>query len=91
MMYDEPNLIQQGWQCPVCKRVYSPTTSMCWYCGGDQKVNVSTSTEGIITNDILSDHTNATSSHEMRFCILKGKLCTNASINGFCMLSACIN
>lgn len=25
---------QQGWQCPVCKRVYSPLTSMCLYCGG---------------------------------------------------------
>lgn len=24
---------QQGWQCPVCKRVYSPTTPMCLYCG----------------------------------------------------------
>ena len=24
---------QQGWQCPICKRVYSPTTQMCYYCG----------------------------------------------------------
>ena len=23
----------QGWQCPICKRVYSPLTPMCWYCG----------------------------------------------------------
>lgn len=23
----------QGWQCPICKRVYSPTTPMCYYCG----------------------------------------------------------
>ena len=23
----------QGWQCPICKRVYSPMTSMCYYCG----------------------------------------------------------
>lgn len=23
----------QGWQCPLCKRIYSPTTPMCWYCG----------------------------------------------------------
>ena len=22
----------QGWQCPCCKRVYSPTTVMCLYC-----------------------------------------------------------
>jgi uncharacterized OB-fold protein len=24
-----------GWQCPICKRVYSPYTSMCHYCGGN--------------------------------------------------------
>lgn len=32
----EGNLfVPQGWQCPVCKRVYSPDTSMCAYCGGE--------------------------------------------------------
>jgi len=25
-------LIQQGWQCPCCQRVYSPTTPMCFTC-----------------------------------------------------------
>lgn len=29
--------VQQGWQCPLCGRVYSPWTSMCHYCGGDSK------------------------------------------------------
>lgn len=24
---------QQGWQCPVCKRVYAPFVSECPYCG----------------------------------------------------------
>lgn len=24
---------QQGWQCPVCKRVYAPFISECPYCG----------------------------------------------------------
>ena len=33
----------QGWQCPICKRVYSPTTPMCYYCGNDKTV-ASTST-----------------------------------------------
>lgn len=27
---------QQGWQCPICKRVYSPFTQMCFYCGGKE-------------------------------------------------------
>ena len=25
--------VQQGWQCPICQRVYSPTTCMCFTCG----------------------------------------------------------
>jgi len=31
---DNYNFAQQGWQCPICKRVYSPFTTMCGYCGG---------------------------------------------------------
>lgn len=23
----------QGWQCPICKRVYSPFVQMCLHCG----------------------------------------------------------
>lgn len=30
--------VQQGWQCPVCKRVYSPTTIMCICCGNTEPV-----------------------------------------------------
>jgi len=25
---------EQGWQCPICKRVYAPSVPMCFYCGG---------------------------------------------------------
>lgn len=25
-----------GWVCPTCKRVFSPFTTMCPYCGGNQ-------------------------------------------------------
>ena len=32
-MYGDHQLIPQGWQCPVCKRVYSPMTPMCYSCG----------------------------------------------------------
>ena len=37
----------QGWQCPICKRVYSPTTPMCYYCGN---VEVKTSNTFTTTN-----------------------------------------
>ena len=26
-------MIEQGWQCPICKRVYNPRQEMCLYCG----------------------------------------------------------
>ena len=35
--------VPQGWQCPVCGRVYSPTTPMCYHCPG--KVVVGTGKE----------------------------------------------
>ena len=28
----QTTFIPQGWECPKCKRVYSPTTSMCSHC-----------------------------------------------------------
>ena len=40
------NMPPQGWQCPVCKRVYSPTTIMCFYCGGETTTTVSSSGTG---------------------------------------------
>ena len=41
---DNYNLAQQGWQCPICKRVYSPTTAMCYYCGSRETVTTTTGT-----------------------------------------------
>ena len=32
-MYDIPQYVPQGWQCPVCKRVYEPYVRSCDYCG----------------------------------------------------------
>lgn len=41
------NLAQQGWQCPICKRVYSPFTMMCYYCKGDTVTSTGVSGTGI--------------------------------------------
>ena len=32
--------IQQGWECPKCHRIYSPTQSFCLYCN-DRRVTYS--------------------------------------------------
>ena len=34
--YDFNTPIPQGWQCPVCKRVYSPSYPWCNFCGNDR-------------------------------------------------------
>ena len=31
--------VNKGWQCPICGRVYSPTTPMCFYCGREELKN----------------------------------------------------
>lgn len=40
---------QQGWQCPICKRVYSPFTQMCFYCGQKE-----TTTNKVTINDFYT-------------------------------------
>lgn len=44
MSWTFESIAQQGWQCPVCHRVYSPTTPMCWYCGGKDLKEITTVT-----------------------------------------------
>ena len=45
-----PPQAPQGWQCPICGRVYSPTTPMCWYCG-NQKITYTTDGTNIKENE----------------------------------------
>ena len=40
---NENPFIKQGWECPKCGRIYSPSTSMCKYCGGDENIATSIS------------------------------------------------
>ena len=50
MSYTFEGLAPQGWQCPICHRVYSPSTPMCWYCGNGLSTT-STSTDIPATKD----------------------------------------
>ena len=52
--WNEIGFAPQGWQCPVCKRVYSPTTPMCYYCGNGV---VTTTTTNIETPKTEKDFT----------------------------------
>ena len=42
----------QGWQCPICKRVYSPMTTMCYYCGNGVATTSTSTTLPINEEDI---------------------------------------
>lgn len=41
----------KGWICPKCGRVYSPSTPICWYCGGEKTTTVDTGTSGTLITD----------------------------------------
>ena len=43
---DNNNFVQQGWQCPICKRIYSPTTTMCYYCNQDTTITTTSTDTG---------------------------------------------
>ena len=58
MSYEFNGFAQQGWQCPVCHRVYSPTTPMCYYCGNYETTTSTSMTIGNADIDIYSKYLN---------------------------------
>lgn len=44
-------LINQGWECPKCSRIYSPTTPMCLHCV-PSRVETITTTGAATANSI---------------------------------------
>lgn len=52
----QSTFIQQGWECPKCKRVYSPTTSMCSHCPEYSQGYTSTGTT-LTVNSTTYSHT----------------------------------
>lgn len=40
------SLAQQGWQCPICKKVYAPHITECYWCNNKK----------ILTKDTLAKH-----------------------------------
>jgi hypothetical protein len=50
-MIHQHGFTQQGWECPKCGKVYSPTTIMCLTC--PQKVETKTTTDTTPINPSL--------------------------------------
>jgi hypothetical protein len=48
MCYYTYEYVQQGWQCPKCKVVYSPSTLACYCCTSQVKVTTSSNTTNFI-------------------------------------------
>ena len=50
-MYDKIG-IQQGWQCPLCKRIYAPFVTECFYCprSGEKMMTTTTTDTGAQRN-----------------------------------------
>lgn len=65
-----PDVTPKGWECPKCGRVYSPTTPMCFYCGGEQTVTATSVTGGTKTGDV----------EEPRYC--DRNICMTNEYNG---------
>lgn len=44
---DCTRFVPQGWQCPVCKRVYAPGFPFCTSCGGGKVVTTTNATTDV--------------------------------------------
>lgn len=55
--YDQA-FAQQGWQCPCCNCVYSPSTPMCFSCGGNNRAVTTSGTAAPlpIKTETISDN-----------------------------------
>lgn len=49
------NFVQQGWQCPICKTIYSPTTPMCFYCTSKNEVTTYSTVPNIKYTNMKGD------------------------------------
>ena len=72
-------MVNYGWICPKCGRVYAPTQMMCLHCGGGSISKQTSSTQPYVP---LQDLTWATSSKIEDY--------TTTTLNGVSNLSNCI-
>jgi hypothetical protein len=63
--YELVSMAQQGWQCPVCKHVFSPSTPVCFYCPPKTETTTNTTHYTGQHSYDTPTHTGATSSAEL--------------------------
>lgn len=51
----------QGWQCPVCKRVYAPYTPWCYFCGQEETKTTTTTSIEISSEPFITGMSHTTS------------------------------
>lgn len=49
-MNEDNFFVRQGWQCPICKNVYSPDTYKCFYCGESQANTYTSDSTSFVLN-----------------------------------------
>jgi hypothetical protein len=64
----QTSFIPQGWECPKCKRVYSPTTSMCSHCSQHTEGYATTGTTLTFTHSFSSNTPNPTAKTKCSIC-----------------------
>ncbi len=62
------SFIPQGWECPKCKRVYSPTTSMCSHCPQNATSVTTSGTTLTFTHNFDSSTPNPTAKSKCKIC-----------------------
>lgn len=77
--WDEVEFVQQGWQCPKCHRIYSPSTPMCFYCYQEEPTN-SYSIETTTTKNPLGSPVGPCD-----------RVCDNKTSLGYCKTTVCTN
>ena len=60
--------VPQGWECPKCKRVYSPTTSMCSHCPQNTTSVTTSGTSLTFTHSFLSNTPSPTAKTKCHLC-----------------------
>jgi hypothetical protein len=64
----QTTFIPQGWECPKCKRVYSPTTSMCSHCPQHIQGVTTTGTSITFTHSFSSNTPNPKAKTKCSVC-----------------------